>query len=476
MTASDIPALLPLLSLILTTVLAMLVIGFYRNHQVVFGITIIGLLAATGSLLVLVNTLPHQITPLLQIDGYGMAFMLLTLLAGIVITCFSHTYFDRRSDQPEELYLLLLTAVLGAMVLSMARHFASFFLGLELVSVSLFALISYNFRDFNCLEGGIKYLMLSGIASGLLVFGMALVYADTGTLQFAELAISPASSLQLAGFLLITAALAFKLSLVPFHMWTADVYQGAPAPITALLATVAKGAVFILLLRLILSGSLTRFPALNHVLTLLAIASMITGNLLAIRQDNLKRLMAYSSIAHMGYLLIVVIASAGISRELAAESMIFYLIAYILATLAVFGIITIRSPAHREADDIDDVEGLFKSQPWLAIIMATALLSLGGIPLTAGFIGKFYLFTSGGRASEWFLLGALIVGSGIGLYYYLRVLSTLFRDPRKRSITVESPTLSQNLLLGFLLTLILILGIYPTGLLNLLIPSLEGIR
>jgi NADH-quinone oxidoreductase subunit N len=476
---TDLIALLPLIVLSGTAVLAMLAISFHRNHQLVFVLTVAGILAALVAVFPAAGLVPRPVTPLLLVDRYALAFTVLAGAAGLAVVCLCRDYFAGRVDQPEELYLLILTALLGAGVLAAARHFATFFLGLETLSVSLFALIAYPYRDERALEAGMKYLVLSGAASGFLVFGMALVYADTGVLDFAGLATASGTLVDIIGMILIVVAVGFKLSLVPFHLWTADVYQGAPAPVTSLLATVSKGAVFVLLLRYTVAGGLVRAPVLSEVLSLIAIASMLVGNLLALQQGNVKRILAYSSIAHMGYLLIVLVAGARIGGAFAAEALLFYLAAYFATTLAAFGVVTVLSPADREAESLEDYDGLFRTRPWPAAVFTVALLSLAGIPLTAGFVGKFYLFAAGGQGELWVLIGALIVGSGLGLYYYLRVISHMVRDSEATAVaegTAGAVPLVANLVLGVLLIVVVGLGVWPAGLIDVLLPAAGGLR
>ena len=231
---------------------------------------------------------------------------------------------------------------------------------------------------------------------------------------------------------LILAGLGFKLSLVPFHMWTPDVYEGAPSPVTGFLASVSKAAIFLVLLRWFLDSQLFRYPILLEITGLIAIFSMLAGNLLALQQENIKRMLAYSSIAHVGYLLIILMVTGNPeNRALATEAAIYYLIAYTATTLAAFGLLALISTHQSERENVQlhDVSGLFWHQPLLAGLMLVALLSLAGIPLTAGFIGKFYLFSAAVSGYHWVLLASLIVGSGIGIYYYLRVVFYMTRRP-----------------------------------------------
>ncbi|HET8701052.1 MAG TPA: NADH-quinone oxidoreductase subunit N, partial [Nitrococcus sp.] len=275
-----------------------------------------------------------------------------------------------------------------------------------------------------------------------------------------------------AGFALIVAGLAFKLSFVPFHFWTPDVFEGAPAPITAFLATVSKGAVIVLLLRFLLeSGAYTTASVLTA-LAIVGIVSMLVGNLLALMQRNLKRLLAYSSVAHMGYLLVPLTAGG----ELAVETVAYYLAAYFVMTLGAFGAIAIYSlpGGSKDLDDIEDYRGLFWQRPWLASALTAMLLALAGMPFTAGFIAKFYLFTTGlftvGTDTRlWALLGALIIGSALGLFYYLRVVVVMAGAVSgERRKAMPKFTLSGSFTLVVLTLLLIAFGVYPSPLLELI--------
>jgi len=345
----------------------------------------------------------------------SLFFSALILFATLVTALLAKDYLNDREGENEEFYLLLMLSALGALILVSATHLASFLLGLELLGVALYALIAYPERGHLPLEAAVKYLVLSGAASAILLFGFALIYAALGTLSFAgiggalaNVVSSDTQLLILVGTALVFAGIGFKLSLVPFHMWTPDVYHGAPAPVTGFLATVSKGAIFAALLRLFADAQLYQYSSLMLGISLVAIASMLAGNLLALKQNNLKRLLAYSSIAHLGYLMIVlVVFSSAQQTSLAVEASAFYLVAYIVTSLAAFALLSIISNAG-EADHLDDVQGLFWRQPLLAFLLTVAMLSLAGIPLTVGFIGKFYIFTAGINASLWGLLIALV--------------------------------------------------------------------
>lgn len=475
MNSNQLAALAPIITLATATVVVMLTTAIRRNFVLASSIAAGGFLISLLALIIAWKESPIQATLLIQVDAYVLFFTALLLSTGLAVLGFCYDYFKNLEGENEELLLLLLTALLGASVLVASRHFAAFFLGLEILSISLFALISYPLNQTRPLEAAIKYLILSGVSSAFLFMGMALIYAQSGELTFSGvghfIARQPAMNAMIfSGVILIVAGLGFKLSLVPFHLWTPDVYQGAPAPITAFIATVSKGAVFVLLLRFFIgTGSFANTPLLT-VFTVIAILSILGGNLLALLQTNVKRLLAYSSIAHMGYLLVAFIAGGSIAPALVAESVTFYLVAYFITTLGAFGVVSVLSTPQTEAGDISFYRGLFWRRPWLAGVFTLMLLSLAGIPLTVGFIGKFYIFTSGADARLWGLLAAIIVGSGLGLYYYLRIIIVM-----SMNIEAAVPESGQSsnewistAMLSALSLLLIWFGIFPNQLVTII--------
>lgn len=475
MTSLHFQALMPLLILSAGATLLMLQIAFFRQIRVTVALTA-GLFAlAAASCLPAAEPAPLAVTPLLMADKLALLFCLLFCLAGLVTTVFAADYTAQREDQPEEFFLLLVLSTLGACVLAYAVHLIALLLGLELLSVALYALIAYPDKTTLPLEAASKYLVLSGAASATLLFGFALLYAMTGTMGFEPLGLRLSemptdNGLLLAAAVMIVSGLAFKLSLVPFHLWTPDVYQGAPAPVSGFLASVSKTAVFVVLLRWFIQADLFRYPLLIASIEVIAIVSMLAGNLLALQQRNVKRLLAYSSIAHMGYMLIILVAAANSGlRTLAIEAAVFYLIAYTATTLAAFGLLSLTSADDNgdEATQINQLAGLFWRHPLQAMMLLVALLSLAGIPLTAGFIGKFYLFNSAVGGYHWSLLASLIVGSGIGIYYYLRVVyvMTLRSTEHASAPTLSTGWYHQPLCL-LLIGSMLLLGTFPAPLME----------
>lgn len=467
-------ALLPILVLAATIVVVMLSIAVRRHHTLNATIAVIGLNVALAAVVFNVFTLPAiGITPLLIVDPYAAFYMGLLIVSTLACTTMAHAYMEGYKSNREELYLLLLLAVLGAVVLACSRHLASLFIGLELLSVPVYGMVAYTFRNPRTLEGGMKYLVLSATASAMLLFGMALVYAVSGTLSFSALAYTylgpdATSPMLLAGTALMLVGLAFKLSIAPFHLWTSDVYEGAPAPVGAFLATVSKTAVFAVLVRFLYESGALQEVLLRDVLAVLAGLSIVVGNLLALMQSNIKRLLAYSSIAHFGYLLIPLVAPLG-----TPEAVGVYLITYVVTTLGAFGVVSLMSsPYHgHDADQLHNYRGLFWKRPYLTAVMTGMMLSLAGIPVTAGFIGKFYIVAAGVSAQLWVLLGLVVAGSAVGLYYYLRVMVTMYL-PAAGMTSYDAP---QNwgeraggiVLVGVTL-LMFMLGMYPEPFLHMI--------
>ena len=474
MNAADFTASLPLLIPSVTAVVLMIAIAIRRNHELTFAISLIGMAASLASLPLAASAVPRQITRLIIFDSYSLLYMAILLCAAAFVLLFAYDYLKRRKEHREEFYMLVLLATTGAMVLVASRHFISFFLGLELLSVALYVLISYVRTERASIEAGIKYLILAASSSSVLLFGLAVIYAGSGSMDLSQFATvmsrtaGPANTFPLlAGLMLVLTGIGFKLAVVPFHLWTPDVYEGAPLPVTAFIATVSKGGMFALLLRWFHVPDVGLAGAPGLVLSIIAIASMLTGNLLALTQTNVKRILAYSSIAHMGYLLVALLAGG----SLGAPAATYYLIAYLTTILGAFGLMTAMSGSQWDAASIDDYRGLFWRRPFVAGAFTTMLLSLAGIPLTAGFLGKFYVIAAGASQSRWVLLFTLVVSSTIGLFYYLRILVAMYAretGPERASPMLPLP-LPATVALAALTGLVFLLGVYPTPLWNVIL-------
>jgi NADH-quinone oxidoreductase subunit N len=483
MTRNDFIHLLPLVVLSIATLITMLVIVIKRNHKLIYVVAALSFLVTFVYLHLTQDPRPHNIEPLFVVDGFAVFITGLLLLAALAVSMLSYAYFEQREERKEEYYILLMLATLGACILVISKHFASLFLGLEILSVSLYSLIAYLRTRERSDEAGIKYLMLAAFASAFLLFGMALVYAVTGAMDFAGIARYMASAGQLplllvTGFGLMLVGIGFKLGVVPFHMWTPDVYEGAPAPVTAFIATVSKGGIVALLVRFFIQTDGYQYPTLVLIFSVIAVASMFAGNLLALMQQNVKRILAYSSISHLGYLLVAFLAG----NRMGLEAVNFYLVTYFVTSLGAFGVIAMLSDEDRDAERLEDYRGLLWRRPWLGAIFTAMLLSLAGIPLTAGFVGKFYIVAAGASTQFWFLLAVLVVNSVIGLYYYIKIIAVMFAPPASQVETEAQPMLHptvylvSGLTMSILALLLLGIGVYPTFLMETIQGLLVSFR
>jgi NADH-quinone oxidoreductase subunit N len=337
-------------------------------------------------------------------------------------------------------------------------------------------LIAYLRTDDRPLEAGIKYLLLAGASSAFLLFGAALLYAELGTMEFDRMAQLLAVGKNTGGFIVLTGlamtitGIGFKLAVVPYHMWTPDVYEAAPAPVTAFVATVSKGAVVALLLRYFAQAGAYPYDSLMLVFSLIAGASMVVGNLLALLQSNVKRILAYSSIAHLGYGLVAFAASG----SQGVEAVTFYLIAYTVTILGAFGVVTVLSEKERDAESLEAYRGLFWRRPGLAMILTATLVSLAGIPLTAGFTGKVFVLLAGIQSASWLLVMLLVLTSAVGLVYYLRILVAMYaalpqREAAHDPLPVPSLSLADSVVLVTLTMGVVWMGVYPA-------PIIDAIR
>lgn len=469
LTVTHLLALTPLILVCVTAIVVMLGIAWRRHHTASTVATVVGLNLALFSLIGVWRMAPLA-TPMLAIDGLAIFAAVLILVAALACATLGHAYLEHYRGPREEFYLLLLCATAGGMVLAASTHLATLFFGLELLSMPLYGMLAYTYHERRSLEAGIKYLVLSAAATAILLFGMALLYADTGHLDFAGLAtglVADAGAWSLAGAALMLLGLSFKLSIVPFHQWTPDVYEGGPSPASTFLASASKVAVFVVLLRLVMAVPAFQDALLHGVLAVLAILTMLVGNLLALTQSNLKRLLGYSSIAHFGYLLTALVVSDG----LAVEATGVYLVVYMLTTLGAFGVVTLISSPYRgeDAAALHHYRGLFWRRPYLTAVLTVTMLSLAGIPFTAGFIGKFYIIALGVEAERWWLVGGVVVGSAIGLYYYLRVMVTLYlaeAGMQKRDAPEDWGVRAGGVVVLGVALLIILLGIYPTPMID----------
>ena len=439
MSAQDFVGILPLAILAAASLLVLFAAAFTRKLLVSFIISLAGLAAAIVCAALLAAQAPFTVAGILSFDRFVL-FGIVLILGGTFFAAISSWAALRgRAEEGGDYFFLFLLSALGACILAASSAFASFFLGLELMSVSLYALIGWRRESGIGTEAAIKYLVIAGASSGFLLFGMALFYAESGTMDLARLATAiPAQSLLApVGLGMILVGIGFKLAVVPFHLWTPDIYDGAPAPVTGFIATVSKGAMVVVLARafapaLVGTGGVNGLvresagavsAAFPWIFAVIAGLSMFGGNILALRESNVKRVLAYSSIAHLGYILVAFLAGG----TEALNAIAFYLVAYFLTTLGAFAAIAELSTPEADAGSIEKYRGLAARRPWLAAALTAMLLSLAGLPLTAGFIGKFVILRAGAGAELWILALILAVNGTISIFYYLKIVSAMFR-------------------------------------------------
>ena len=454
----DLLSLMPQIILAAGAIVLLLSIAVRRNHLFTAVIAILFVMASFASLFF--NHGQNEISGIFIRDGFSMFFSGLIMIVTAYIMLISYPYIESRAEDIEEFYILMILATLGSTVLVSSRHFITFFLGLELLSTSLYVLVAFLRHREHSIEAGIKYLIIAAVSSSFLLFGMALIYSGSGSMYFPDLVPYFRSAnlnlIGLAGIAFMLGGIGFKLALVPFHLWTPDVYEGAPAPVSAFVATVSKAGVFAFLMRFIYESEILKVNSFLIFITIISALSMLIGNLMALKEKNVKKILAYSSIAHLGYLLIAFLSGDKTGQQAFA----FYLVVYMVTITGAFAVVSFLSETDGDASSLDHYKGIFWSRPGVAIAFTVMLFSLAGIPLTAGFMSKFYLLVAGIGQELWFLSIVLVVTSIIGLFYYLRIIVVMFS---KAEATVETSRV--GLLYGFVfasITIILLgVGIFP---------------
>jgi NADH-quinone oxidoreductase subunit N len=401
------------------------------------------------------------------LDNYALFFHIVICYAAALIVLLSMDYLERQGAESAEYYALLLFSTSGMMLLSAANDLIIVFLGIELMSLSLYVLAGlFKWRP-QASEASMKYFLLGVFASAFLLYGIALLYGATGSTNFGRMtsavAGKPADTLFLLGLGFVMVGLGFKISAVPFHMWAPDVYEGAPTSVTALIATASKAAVFAALIRLVIADLRPVQPDWTNALWVLAVLTMTVGNVVAIAQTNLKRMLAYSSIAHVGYMLVGLVTGGAQG----AAAVLFYLLAYMFTTVGTFGVITLCERSTGEAVDVGDYAGLGRRHPMLALALTLFLLSLVGIPPLAGFVGKFYLFGAAVKSGYVWLAVIAVLNSAIAAYYYLRVIIYMYMREPEGEVASYVPSFAGSLALVISLAGILLLGLQPAPFVDL---------
>jgi NADH-quinone oxidoreductase subunit N len=406
---------------------------------------------------------------MVALGGFSRFFTFLILAITALTTLFVRRYGEIRDFAGDEFYGLLLFAALGMVLVAAALNWVIFFLGLELLSLALYVLIAIRKGEPLGNEAGLKYFIMGAVASGILTFGIALLYALSGSLMIMDslaAGLSPLGSLPgvILALALILIGVGFKLSLVPFHLWTPDVYEGAPAPVTAFLSTGSKVALFAALLRLSLLASPPVWDYCRPALWVLAALTMAVGNLSAFYQTRLKRLLAYSSVAQMGYLFMTLLAV----RQGGLTAMMFFLAVYAAMDLGAFGLVGSLSGPAADRDDLSDYQGLGYREPYRAGILAICLISMAGLPPTAGFMGKLVLFKAVLDARYNVLAAIGIATVILSIYFYMKVVVSLYLQPMAEEAAVPRADFAVGLAAALVLVLLLWLGLAPSPLLTLI--------
>lgn len=406
------------------------------------------------------------------VDDFLADFLKLAVyIAVITVVIYSRSYLVARNLDKGEYYLLVLFATLGMMVMISAAHFLTIYIGLELLSLSLYALVAINRDSVRCTEAAMKYFVLGALASGLLLYGMSMVYGATGTLQIGAVAQSifhdeANTTVLLLGLVFIVAGIAFKLGAVPFHMWVPDVYDGAPTAITLFIASAPKIAAFAMTMRLLVYGLFQFADQWQVMLLILAVLSIAVGNLAAIAQTSIKRMLAYSGISHMGFMLLALMSGVVVGRVdpfsilNAYSSALYYVLAYVLMSLGSFGMVLLLSRAGHEADMLDDFKGLNKRSPWFAIVMLVLMFSMAGIPFFIGFFAKFSVLLAAVKAGYVSVAVFAVMFSLVGAYYYLRVVKMMYFDAPTDNSAIAAP-IDMRLLLTVNGLAVALLGLFP---------------
>ena len=414
------------------------------------------------------------ISQMLTVDNYSVAFSGIVLLTALLLVPFSRSYVAAGEPNLAEYYSLLLFSLVGAIMMVSYNHLIMLFVGIEILSISMYCLAGSDKRNVRSNEAALKYFLQGAFATGILLFGIALLYGATGTFQLSDLAnaiATPANQTLLpmlyVGVLMMVIGIGFKVSAAPFHFWTPDVYEGTPTFFTAFMSTVVKTAGFAAFLKLLVVA----LPAASSVwlptIAAMCVLTLLLGNVGAAVQTSAKRMLAYSSVSHAGYLLLGLVAGQGQLSGPAAQGIFFYSLAYSVATVAAFGVLKLVAD-QRGREDYAGLSGLARTNPLLAFVLTVAMLSLGGIPLTGGFFGKFFIFMAVAPVNIWLVVFAVVM-SMVGIYYYLRPVIAMYMRPAEPGN--EAPIVVdgfQSATLVVLAIITLVLGILPSFLSGLL--------
>jgi NADH-quinone oxidoreductase subunit N len=470
---SDLVSLLPQI-LLAAAGLAVFCLGAFwrgRPRHLLFVVALAGAASAWGAAWV-PSGAPFSLNHLIDPGGAGRYFTLISCTIAVLTLLFLRQYADRRGFAGDEVFGLLLLAALGMTLVGSATHWLILILGLELLSVALYVLLAADRRAPQSAEAGLKYFVMGAVASAFLVFGVAVLYGFTGTLEIAGTVSGQGGEGVLLGLALVLTGIGFKVSAVPFHLWTADVYEGAPAPVTAFLSTGSKAALFGVLLRMSADMGDSLWAYWGPALWALATLTATVGNVTALAQTRLKRLLAYSSIAQMGYLLMALLAV----RQGGEAAVLFYLAVYAVMDLGAFGIVGTFSDTGADRADLEDCRGLGASRPWRAAVLAACLLALAGLPPTGGFVGKFIVFRAVVGAG-YPILALIGLGTAlVSVFYYVRVVVAMYMRGAKEGSSLPGMDPLTSAAAAGVVLLVLWLGIFPASLLEFVSRAALSLR
>ncbi|MEO8887171.1 MAG: NADH-quinone oxidoreductase subunit N [Mucilaginibacter sp.] len=448
--------------------LVLLYLGLYKAKNALLPVTIIGLVGALGLAIAQWNSGAQPIySGMLLFDNFSVAFSSLTIISTLLILLLSKEYFEKISSHVAEYYAIILFALVGIVVMVSYNNLTMLFIGIEIMSVSLYILAGIKKNDFASNEAALKYFLMGAFSTGFLLFGITLIYGSSGSFNldtiryYVVMNASHIDPLFYTGIILIIVGLCFKVGAAPFHFWTPDVYEGSPTLITTFMSTVVKTAGFAAFLRLFTACFSTVHEFWVPVLLVIAIITLFIGNITALYQQSFKRMLAFSSISHAGYLLFAIIALGAGS----ANSVLVYATAYSISSIIAFGTLILIEQS-TNSSNFESFNGLAAKNPFLALVLTVAMLSLAGIPLTAGFIGKFYMFSGALSQYQFWLVIIAVINAIISIFYYFRVIIAMyFRSAERAEVVVP---IYYNFVLGLSALATIIIGIYPTLIANLI--------
>ena len=431
-----------------------------RHHNALAWVTLLAIGATLASLVPLANVRVEVANGLIAVDQFALFFKVVFLVAAAITVLMSTKYLEVEGAPPGEYYFLILCATLGMMIMAGGIDLVTILVGLETMAVSFYILAGFIKPNQRSNEAAVKYFLLGAFSLGILLYGMSLMYGLSGTTNLRVMAAAfvgqETDPRLVLAVILVAAGVGFKIAAVPFHMWAPDVYEGAPTPVTAFLSVGSKAASFAMLLRLFVEGMPSMSADWRLLFEALAIVTMTVGNIAALTQSNVKRMLAYSSIAHAGYLLIGVVAGT----ERGVSAMLIYMFVYTFMQLGAFAIVVLLRRRDVIGDELKDLSGLHARSPFAAFAMLLFMLSLGGIPPTAGFMGKFWLFSAAIDAQYYWLAVIGVLNSAVSLYYYIRIVVFMYL---KKETMGSEPVLGPSLAvaLGVAVVATIVLGIYP---------------